>query len=710
MQMLKRLRRRLFIFQMFLLVAGSSAVAYGAMRSFEIDLEPDMTRKGDFIARSLAGQFERALEAGIPFARVRGAEDLFASIRSSNREIAFITAIDIERTHAIYDGRADKARIIRSLGPVLDASAHADRNIAYHNVIRWNEYLIVPQSITLLGKPAGFLLVSVDVRYVQQKITDIFYDILIVLSVSLILTFELLLLIMASASAPMLALQSVFSRVSGTDLCMQAIDQRWPREVHQLAVGMRSVIDRLHEKYIALARPVDVTTNCPPVGAGLDEAAAALEALRRPKDAAKGWTIGQHALVRVRMPLFIFFCAEELSRPFFPIYARSLQMPIDGLSPEIVISLPMMLFMLVVALSQPFGGPWAVRLGARRLMAAGAVVGAAGLALTASAESLLALLAWRFVTAAGYGLVFVAGQSHVVANSDAGNRAWGLAMFVGSVLAASICGPAIGGILADRLGYRLTFLVGSSLALLAALLAWRLLWTAQEGAVRQSRPLRLHDIGVVLRNPRFLALIGLGAMPAKIILTGFLYYLAPMYLAELGNSPSAAGRIMMLYGLMMVLMTPLAARVVDRIGRPMLFVVLGGLLSGAGLLGVLWSASTEMVLVGIVVLGLAQAVSITPQLALVPTACPNECRTMGQVTVIGFFRLFERLGSAAGPLLAAFLLHKLGYVSTIVAIGCGVGISCILLWTAWHLCWRQRCVPPMPLQAPTPVTGSIDGV
>ena len=51
-------------------------------------------------------------------------------------------------------------------------------------------------------------------------------------------------------------------------------------------------------------------------------------------------------------------------------------------------------------------------------------------------------------------------------------------------------------------------------------------------------------------------------MPAKIILTGFLYYLAPMYLAHLGNSQSATGRIMMLYGLMMVLMTPLAARTV----------------------------------------------------------------------------------------------------------------------------------------------------
>ena len=93
---------------------------------------------------------------------------------------------------------------------------------------------------------------------------------------------------------------------------------------------------------------------------------------------------GQDALVRVRLPLFVFFFAEELSRPFFPIFVRSLHLSFEGLSPEVVVSLPMMLFMLVVAFAQPLGGPWVERFGARRLMLAGAIVGASGLALTAT--------------------------------------------------------------------------------------------------------------------------------------------------------------------------------------------------------------------------------------------------------------------------------------------------------------------------------------
>lgn len=689
MQLFKRLQRRLFIFQIFLLLASCCAVAYGSLRTFEADLEPDMMRKSDVIARSLAGQFERALESGIAFQHFRGVEDLFASVRTSNPEIGFIAAIDAGATHAFVAGEAHAAQILGSLAPVLAGDVKSSQAVASPAALRWHQYLVAPRPIMQAEKPVAWLLVAVDSHYIHDKISEIFYDILVVLIVSLLLTFELLLLIMSTSLTPMLALQAVFAQVGSKDASDQAGVQHWPSSVQQLALVMRTIVRRLEARHRSLTHPAEANSAAAPADL-LQAADTALEALRS-KHTTMAMMAGQDALVRVRLPLFVFFLAEELSRSFFPIFVRGLHLSYTGLSPEIVVSLPMMLFMLVVAFTQPLGGPWVERFGPRRVMLGGALIGAVGLALTATAGNLTALLAFRLLTAVGYGAVFVAGQGHVVAQTHAGNRAWGLAMFVGSVLAASICGPAIGGILADRIGYRWTFAVGSSMALLAAFLAWRLLRTAASASpAPQRRPLRFRDVGVVLRNPRFLALIGLGAMPAKIILTGFLYYLAPLYLAHLGNSQSATGRIMMLYGLMMVLLTPIAARTADRVGRPLLFVVLGGLLSGVGLLGVVWSASTGMVLVGIVVLGVAQAMSITPQLSLVPVACPEECKAMGQVTVIGFFRLFERVGSALGPLFAAFLLRTFDYVAAIVAIGCGVGVACILLGLTWHLSAGRR--------------------
>jgi len=690
MRLFQRLRRRLFAFQMLLLMAGSCTVAYAALRSFEADLHPDMTRKAELVALSLAAQIDRALEHGFDFDRLRGVEALFAATRASSPEIMFIAALDPAQARVFFDGAVDQGRVVPAISAaaaeIQKQPAAAPARVA---VIHNGDFLITGHAIVRAGAPIGAVIVGIDAYYIEQQISEMVYDILIVLVVSLLLTFELLLLIMASAAVPMLALQAAFSRLSTGELAAQAAGRRWPAEVHRLAMQMSGIVDRLQQRYVAAANSPRAENSGTEAGERLQDAAAALGALRA-APGSEGRVASQQALVRVRMPLFVFFVAEELSRPFFPIYARGLAEPVAGLSPELVVSLPMMLFMLVVALSQPLGGPWAERLGARRLMIAGAITAAVGLAATATADSLWTLLAWRFVTAAGYGVVFVGGQSHVVANTDPGNRAWGLAMFVGSVLAASICGPAIGGILADRIGYRATFLVGSVVALLAAFLAWRLLSVAPEGPARRSRPLRIRDIGIVLRNPRFLVLTGLGAMPAKIVLTGFLYYLVPMYLASLGNTPTSAGRIMMLYGLMMVLFTPLAARFADRLGRPLVFVVCGGLLSGVGLLAALASGSTAAVIVGIVVLGVAQSVSITPQLALVPAACPNECKEMGQVTVIGFFRLFERLGSAIGPLLAGFLLQTFGYRITIGAIGCGVAVGCLLLAAVWRLSSPRR--------------------
>lgn len=689
-----RLRRRLFIFQLFLLLAGSCAVAYGALRAVQSDLNPDITRKGDLVARSLSAQIGRAVTYGIPFDGLRGAETLFATLMNANAEILFIAATDRGLRTTFVSGLPDASTlddVIRALPPTRPQSGEAAE---VRSIVEHGSYLIAVRSIIVRDERVGFVLVGLDAHFVQQRIIEIFYDILVVLVVSLLMTFELLLLIMTGASAPMLALQAVFTKRWGEGRSDRS-SARLGRELEDVTARFGAILSRLSSRCAELALRARGSPGDAAVHDDLAKAEIALRRLERPPE---GSAVPRNGLtlVCIRMPLFVFFCAEELSRSFFPTYARGLYQAASGLSPEIAISLPITVFMLVVALLQPISGPWVERLGARRVLLAGALVGSGGLALTAAADGFLMLVALRLITAVGYGLVFVAGQGFIVANTDGSNRAWGLAMFVGSVLAASICGPAIGGMLADGVGYRRTFLVGGALAIASACLAGYLLPRARPAA-SHVRSLRLRDVGILMRNSRFVSLVVLAAMPAKIILTGFLYYLVPLFLEQLGNSKSAAGRTMMLYGLMMVLVTPLTARLVDRVGQPLLFVIAGGILSGAGLMGVLWSPSMETILVSITLLGVAQAVSITPQLSLVPVACPSECRELGQITVIGFFRLFERIGSALGPILAALLLQSFGYPASIATIGCAVIAGCALLGASWYGSERrQRLHVPAP--------------
>ena len=58
-----------------------------------------------------------------------------------------------------------------------------------------------------------------------------------------------------------------------------------------------------------------------------------------------------------------------------------------------------------------------------------------------------------------------------------------------------------------------------------------------------------------------------------------------------------------------------------------------------------------------------------PTLALIPELCERECQQFGQATVLSALRVIERIGSVAGPLLAAWVLGQLGYVGSAASSG-----------------------------------------
>ena len=68
----------------------------------------------------------------------------------------------------------------------------------------------------------------------------------------------------------------------------------------------------------------------------------------------------------------------------------------------------------------------------------------------------------------------------------------------------------------------------------------------------------------LLGNPRFLILTACAAAPAKLVLVGFLFFLAPALLAERGDSLSEIGRAVMGYGVAAAVCAPLFARWVQR--------------------------------------------------------------------------------------------------------------------------------------------------
>ena len=219
-------------------------------------------------------------------------------------------------------------------------------------------------------------------------------------------------------------------------------------------------------------------------------------------------------------------------------------------------------------------------------------------------------------------------------------------------MVATVCGPSIGGILADNIGFRFSFGVSAIMAFLSILAIIRLPAPSKPrpAAASPSRGPRLREIMALIVNRRFMTLTGLAAMPAKIILTGVCFYLVPLYIVSMGNTSAMAGRMLMVYAVMMVVIVPLSARLSDKSMRRDRYVSVGLIISGlSGLLLLL--SDSFLVLFGVVfLLGLGQALSIAAQSALVAEHCQEEIRIYGNDAVYGVYRLLERLGNALGPL------------------------------------------------------------
>ena len=165
---------------------------------------------------------------------------------------------------------------------------------------------------------------------------------------------------------------------------------------------------------------------------------------------------------------------------------------------------------------------------------------------------------------------------------------------------------------------------------------------------------------------------GLAAMPAKMLLTGMLFYMVPLYLLSIGSNQAMTGRILMVYAVVMVVMGPLTASLATNRQR-MEWLVGGGLvISGLGGLLMLAGGGVAWVFAAVVLLGLGQSLSIAAQSALVAERCPDEVARLGEHTVYGVYRLLERLGNAIGPMVGGALVLSQGYRNSFVAIGAAV--------------------------------------
>ena len=685
----RRLLTRLVLLSVIVLLLGQIVVVGVAVIGFEKALEPQLSQKAGVVGRAISDQVEFVVdELGIPADELVGVEPFLGKILESNADIEYLLMLSPSAEVQFASGLPPEAlqRVLPGL-PGADSQRGASASVA--------GFIDTVFPIKADGRVVTVLHVGVSGEYVRGRLSDLLYEAVTVIVVSLLVTLEILMFLMSTRVAgPMERIDTMLTDGArgtfGNSLVMRARD-----EIGELVAALNRTLRRLRQHYEDFHFDVREIQE-----AQIDRTIVArIQAVCQPVQDRYSFTGGRELRPRnamqIRVPLFLFMFAEELPRSFLPLFIARLSPADAGISDELLFGLPITLFMLAGMVVVPLGGGLADRFGARRVFLAGVVPATLGYVGTFLAQGYYDFVAWRILSGVGYGLIFISAQAWVADNTGERNRAQGMAVFVGGVFAATICGPSIGGIFADRIGFEATFLISACLAAISGLLVYVMLDASIGTRGSQGAQLGGREWRSLVSDRRLFAVAVLAAIPGKLILTGFLFYLVPLYLSELGNRQSVIGWMIMLYGVSTLACMPLAARFADRSGRHASVVAAGGMVAGLGcvvnLVDGAFGGPEGAVLIAILALGFGHALALTSQIAIVQEIASRH-RNIGQASVIGAYRLVERLGMVLGPVVAGGLAASFGYQGAIVGIGVIV-VVCILLYAI--VIYLSRGAPAM---------------
>ena len=673
---------RLVLLAVIVLLLSQIVVAWFAVTGFERALEPQLSQKAGVVGRAVADQIEFVVEdLGIAPNELVGVNPFLDKILASNADIEYLLMLDASSEVLFATGLPPE-----TLERVLSGLPGPDSETGLKTEIAGFINSVFP--IVADGRVATVLHVGVSGEYVRGRLSELLYEAITVIVVSLLVTLEFLMFFMSvRVSGPLERIETMLADgargVFGNHLAMRARD-----EIGDLVTALNRALRVLRQRYEDFQFDVREIKDAQIDKSIVNRIRAACQQVEDRYRFTGGAELRPRNAMQIRVPLFLFMFAEELPRSFLPLFIARLSPTDSVISDELLFGLPITLFMLAGMVVVPLGGGLADRFGARRVFLAGIVPATIGYAGTFLAQGYYDLVGWRVLSGIGYGLIFIAAQAWVADNTDVRNRAQGMTVFVGGVFAATICGPSIGGIFADRIGFEATFLISAALATVSGLLVYAMLDDTVRARETHRTAFGGQEWRALLSDGRLFAVTVFAAIPGKLILAGFLFYLVPLYLSELGNRQSVIGWMIMLYGVSTLACMPFAARFADRSGRHAAVVAAGGVVAGLGCLASLSETAvggpSSAVMIAILALGFGHALSLTSQIAIVQEIASYH-GGLGQASVIGAYRLVERAGMVLGPIVAGALAANFGYQGAIVGIGVIVLVSIALYMFLMHL-------------------------
>lgn len=304
----------------------------------------------------------------------------------------------------------------------------------------------------------------------------------------------------------------------------------------------------------------------------------------------------------------------------------------------------------VMAITAPLWGMVADRYGRKPMVVRAMICGSLTIGLMSLAQNPWHLLILRFIEGGFTGTV-TASMTLVAATTPRERMGFGLGMMQMAIFSGSSIGPLFGGLLADQLGYRPTFVIAGSMLFIGGIIV---LTQVRE---QFTRPARGGGVGADEpdRVPLRLLLLG-NAMLAMIMLmfvlriaSSAIQPIMPLYVEELAHTTAPvatlAGLTLGIAGFTSAIASVTLGRLADRIGqRPVLLVcslLVGLLYLPQAIAQTPWHLMALQALFGIAAGGVMPSAN-----AIVANLTPTSRRG----AVFGVTAAITSIGAFIGPL------------------------------------------------------------
>ncbi|MDE2114674.1 MAG: MFS transporter [Hyphomicrobiales bacterium] len=388
------------------------------------------------------------------------------------------------------------------------------------------------------------------------------------------------------------------------------------------------------------------------------------------------------ATLLVKPAYFLAVFVESLSYPILPHFAQQLATSM-GVSASYA-SAPFMIYYAMFGLALIIALPLEKRFGPRTLMIAGlALCGASYFALSFDAD-FLTLVASRAMAGIGQGIMFIGVQSFALNQSRSNQRTQAAGIIVFGFQAGTLAGMAIGSLLVNYLEIPGLFSLATATSLLTCLYIFGIvpdLRASKVEAYQRRTKGGWSEFVSILRDSQFLRSMALIGVPAKAVMTGVVLFAMPLLLRQSGYMQEDVGQMTMIYAASVVIISHVVSRYVDRTGSVEGILLMGALLSGAGLLLISYAGQdvaareihanihtsfaigTSLMVLGVAMLGVAHGLINAPIVTNVANA--PIATDLGAARVAAAYRLLERVGHITGPLILSqiFLMSTQSWFS-----------------------------------------------